>query len=528
MKNLIEIESAIHTVLLRLGKVMIGLTFCAPFLLGQVSRASTVSWLANPVDNNWNNPANWSTGRVPISSDEVRLGASAIRDLTIPEPAGVFDLVFEADAEAYTITAQPGASLGFSSNLINESTFEQNFIAASDGTEPAFFGCTGSSDNNDGTITGPITFTQQAGNGGSGLQTIFQFVFYDAGDATIHNLGASVAGGSGGLTTFFYTGTSAANSTIINDGATAAGATGGQTEFDITSPDAGNATLIAYGGTNGGGGGNVRLNDASLGGTARVEVFGNGYLDISGHSLSKDGTVTVGSIEGDGQIYLGKLVLVVGSNSLSTTFSGVLHPAGPDGGGGGGALSKTGTGTLSLTGANLYVNGTTVTQGVLRVSNTAGSGTGTGPLNVNAGTLGGSGIIAGAVTVGTGSGPGAFLTPGIGTNKQLTLIIQSPVTFNSDAAYTYTFKGNKNRMRTDLVIANGVTINGGTIAISSSSQNRMRRGTVLTVISNTSANAISGAFSNLPDGAIVTVNGNNLQASYEGGDGNDLTLTVVP
>jgi len=36
----------------------------------------------------------------------------------------------------------------------------------------------------------------------------------------------------------------------------------------------------------------------------------------------------------------------------------------------------------------------------------------------------------------------------------------------------------------------------------------------------------AAAFSNLPDGAIVNVNGNNLQASYEGGD--DLTLTVVP
>jgi hypothetical protein len=53
-------------------------------------------------------------------------------------------------------------------------------------------------------------------------------------------------------------------------------------------------------------------------------------------------------------------------------------------------------------------------------------------------------------------------------------------------------------------------------------------GQVFTVISNTSASAISGRFHNLADGAIVTVNGNNLQASYTGGDGNDLTLNVVP
>jgi hypothetical protein len=48
------------------------------------------------------------------------------------------------------------------------------------------------------------------------------------------------------------------------------------------------------------------------------------------------------------------------------------------------------------------------------------------------------------------------------------------------------------------------------------------------VISNTSANPIAGTFSNLPNGGIVNANGNNLQANYEGGGGNDLTLTVVP
>ncbi len=37
-----------------------------------------------------------------------------------------------------------------------------------------------------------------------------------------------------------------------------------------------------------------------------------------------------------------------------------------------------------------------------------------------------------------------------------------------------------------------------------------------------------GPFSNLPPGAILTVNGKNLQGSYTGGDGNDLTLTIVP
>ena len=76
------------------------------------------------------------------------------------------------------------------------------------------------------------------------------------------------------------------------------------------------------------------------------------------------------------------------------------------------------------------------------------------------------------------------------------------------------------------MIANGVTINGAAVALPGRIQGSLTSGTVYTVISNTSANPISGTFSNLADGAIVSVNGNNLQASYEGGDGNDLTLTL--
>jgi hypothetical protein len=50
---------------------------------------------------------------------------------------------------------------------------------------------------------------------------------------------------------------------------------------------------------------------------------------------------------------------------------------------------------------------------------------------------------------------------------------------------------------------------------------------VFTVISNTSANPISGTFSNLPDGGTITsASGTTYKANYEGGDGNNLTLTV--
>ncbi len=53
-------------------------------------------------------------------------------------------------------------------------------------------------------------------------------------------------------------------------------------------------------------------------------------------------------------------------------------------------------------------------------------------------------------------------------------------------------------------------------------------GTVFTVIKNNSRGPIAGTFSNLPHGLAFNASRNSFQANYEGGDGNDLTLTVVP
>jgi hypothetical protein len=56
-------------------------------------------------------------------------------------------------------------------------------------------------------------------------------------------------------------------------------------------------------------------------------------------------------------------------------------------------------------------------------------------------------------------------------------------------------------------------------------------GQVLTLVNNTSANPINGAFTNLPDGGTIATSfgGRDLLfiANYSGGDGNDLTLTLL-
>ena len=196
-------------------------------------------------------------------------------------------------------------------------------------------------------------------------------------------------------------------------------------------------------------------------------------------------------------------------------------------GGTGGSIIKTGDATLTLTGGSTYTGGTTVEGGKLLVSNQSGSGTGSGPVEVSAGRLGGSGLIAGAVAVGSGgSGRAAMLAPGSSQGRPGTLTIQSELTFNSDGSYECDL--DTKRATADQVIANGVTINGARFSLRDARGLTLGPDTVLTVINNTSSNPISGTFSNLPENGTLAVGANRFLVSYAGGDGNDLTLTVIP
>jgi hypothetical protein len=151
-------------------------------------------------------------------------------------------------------------------------------------------------------------------------------------------------------------------------------------------------------------------------------------------------------------------------------------------------------------------------------------------VKVDAGTLGGKGTIAGAVTIGTSSGPGAVLAPSVGLSQLASLArltVQAALTFKADGIYSYNL--NTNNARADQVIAHRVNIQSGAqFSFQSLGNTTLPIGSVFTAISNTSANPIAGTFPNLPDYSTFTVGRNTYQASYEGGDGNDLTLTVVP
>jgi fibronectin-binding autotransporter adhesin len=181
-----------------------------------------------------------------------------------------------------------------------------------------------------------------------------------AGSATINNVGGGVffqdqttaenarININGGGVTFQF-GSTAANARITNDA---------RLNFTQGSTAA-NATITTNSGATTG------FFDTSTGASAQFAVNGTGVVDFTWtQGRNNDFQVSAGSIEGDGTVIIGaRNTLTVGGNNLSTGFGGILS---------GNALVKAGTGTLTLTGANTYIGGTTVQGGALQIGN-AGS-----------------------------------------------------------------------------------------------------------------------------------------------------------
>ena len=517
----------------------ISLWFSAVLMLfsANLAHAGSATWNLNPTNGDWNTAANWTPATVPNNlHDDATFDVTNQSNISVLAPVTVDQIIFNPGASAYTISFGSTSTSLILGGIINDSGVTQNFVTVAAPVSGSI------SLSGAFTLGDSVTFTNQGQSDGSlGGELTLDFPGVDlgratvinqeggetilrngasAGHATITNQGGTHGGsGLGGGTVFLTTGdneATAANATFINNGSSVRGGVGGVTIFH-GSMSAAKSTLIANGGQNGGGGGTIEFDFKSKGGIARVEVFDNGNLDISGR---KPGTLSIGSLEGTGQVFLGGNSLGVGGNNRTTAFSGLIQDGGIFGGAGG-SLVKTGSNNLTLASSNTYTGGTTVNGGRLLVVTSLA--TGTGPVVVNEGTLTVIGTITGPVTCGKDSGSGALLVPEVG----LLFAVEKALTFNAGGVYDCSL--NSSNLTTCDLSANGVTINSGAqISLSDLGISTLPPGTVFTILTNASGTPISGNFRNLADGSTLTVGNNTFQANYEGGDGNDLTLTVVP
>jgi len=260
----------------------------------------------------------------------------------------------------------------------------------------------------------------------------------------------------------FNNASSAGNAVIINNN-------GGVVSFNNNSTAA-NATIT----TNSGG--LTLFNDNSNGGNAQFIGNAGGIVDFSNTAgPANDGNISAGSIAGAGNYFLGSNQLTVGSNNLSTTVSGVISDCGPTGldcsagsGATGGGLTKVGSGTLTLSGANTYTGPTLVNGGILNV---------TGSL-VSAVTVNSGGMLTGNGTIGgLDVGSGGAVAPG---NSIGTLRVAGDVSFEQGSVYQV--KADAAGKSAMISATGAASIDGGTVQVlaQSGTYARQTRYTILT------------------------------------------------
>jgi autotransporter-associated beta strand protein len=245
----------------------------------------------------------------------------------------------------------------------------------------------------------------------------------------------------------------------------------------------------------------LRLNVANsytgatvINGTGRVFAAVNGAIP-TGNALTVNGSVlfgessTIGSLAGGGNVFMtGSNTLTVGGDNSSTTFSGVYQDSG-----GAAALTKTGAGTLILTGNNTYTGGTTITGGMLELGNGGASGSILGNV-INNGIFAisrsDSFTFGGAI-----SGTGAFQQNGPGTT-----ILTAANTYSGPTA-----------------IGAGTLQAGAVNAFAPASAFTVASGATLNLAGfNQTIGSLAGAGNVMLGAATLTTGGDNTSTTYSG------------
>jgi autotransporter-associated beta strand protein len=249
------------------------------------------------------------------------------------------------------------------------------------------------------TFTGPIRVLSGGTLNFGANQTISQTVI---GAGSINNTGgtATVTGDFSG-----FTGTYTHNTTVASSVFNTAVSTSASASYVLASAQGSAQGFIAAGA------GDYTLKMGSLSGVANSLIRG-------GNTATGTTTMEVGNL-GTNTMFAGII-----ANGTTKTM----------------ALSKVGAGTLTLSGASTYNGATLVSSGTLLVNGSLGNTA----VSVTGGTLGGSGAIAGTVTV------SATLSPGTSIESLAT----GALTMASGSSYVFEVAGNSST-GADLVAVNG-------------------------------------------------------------------------
>ncbi len=345
------------------------------------------------------------TGGVRVAAGELSIGAA---DHLGTGPIELDGGVLDATASLNLPAGQP-ISVGASGGTIAAATGATVTLS---GAVQNVVGATGAL-----TLSGPGAFVFGASNLHTGGTTINAgaSASFAAGLLPFGSGGLTLANGhlttpaSHSLDTTPLTVSGASTLTVGNLGTI--GSVSGAGTLTVSAPAAGQTVTLSgsHGGLNGEiivtGSSFVRFNSGTNVGGADVL-----YTIQSGSSLvrrSTAATIALGGLAGAGTLRGGQTTadtvnFQIGAKNLDTVFSGPIIDGDTQVGLESSRpvkarITKLGTGSLTLSGANTYTSTTTVDTGTLLVDGSIAS---TDAVTVNpAGTLGGSGAIAGAVSV---------------------------------------------------------------------------------------------------------------------------------
>jgi autotransporter-associated beta strand protein len=185
------------------------------------------------------------------------------------------------------------------------------------------------------------------------------------------------------------------------------------------------------------------------------------------------------------------------------------------------SFTKSGAGALTLSNNDTYTGATNVDGGALIVSGSLSGSSSTTVINA---TLGGTGLISNAVTVGNGQGltGSAMIEPATATTTGT--LTTGALTLNSDAAYVFNL--NSTAGAADEIVATSLSLNASAEFLASdiaATSTALAANTQFVVLQT--SNPFTGTFVNLPDNSDITIGANTFLASYDTPD--ELTLTVV-